>query len=154
MDSISKVRIVFTDILPSLDAVLLSPLADLGRILLNSLTGVLLRMSPSTLPFSLFLSVFSQRDFLEIELSPDVVHLPAVRVQVLLSDHEWRIKELCDVNNIPAAPSPCCLVCVPVLTPDMRDCHRVRGGKKKIDVCYIMTKLHQMITIWGKLHNY
>ena len=91
---------------------------------------------------------------MEIELSPDVVHLSAVRVQVLLSDHEWRIKELCDVNNIPAPPSLCCLVCVPVLTPDMRDCHRVRGGKKKIDVCYIMTKLHQMITIWGKLHNY
>ena len=32
---------------------------------------------------------------------PDIVHLPAVRVEVLLSDHEWRIDQPCDINNVP-----------------------------------------------------
>ena len=41
---------------------------------------------------------------MELGLSPDIVHLPAVRVEVLLGDHEWRIKELCDINSIPAPP--------------------------------------------------
>ena len=29
---------------------------------------------------------------MKLGLSPDIVHLPAVRVEVLLGDHEWRIK--------------------------------------------------------------